>query len=154
MVVMFVGLMWWGWRAFSYYSYCRNPTGWEIFVPAQTLIGVFLKITDLKSAKSIRKPLGHYPRPRQIVDFKLDALDGRSMSPSWFEPKTNDSDWARSIHRNKSTQPNGIIKMIPLWWGNSIRIYLPEWIGSIAVTTLWQWQYCRRVVGNNKNSLS
>jgi len=42
---------------------------------------------DLKSAKPIRKPLGHYPRPRQVVDFKLDALDGRSMSQSWFEPK-------------------------------------------------------------------
>ena len=42
---------------------------------------------DLKSAKPIRKPLGHYPRPRQVMDFKLDALDGGSMLPSWFEPK-------------------------------------------------------------------
>ena len=42
MVVMFVGLIWWGRRAFSDYSYCRNPTGWEFFVPAWTLIGVFL----------------------------------------------------------------------------------------------------------------
>ena len=24
------------------YSYCRNHMGWEFFVPAQTLIGVFL----------------------------------------------------------------------------------------------------------------
>jgi hypothetical protein len=31
---------------------------------------------DLKTAKPIRKPLGHYPRPQQVVDFKLDALDG------------------------------------------------------------------------------
>ncbi len=42
---------------------------------------------DLKLAKPIRKPLGHYPRPQQIVDINLDALDGGSMSPSWFEPK-------------------------------------------------------------------
>ncbi len=42
---------------------------------------------DLKSTKPIRKPLGHYPRPRQIVEFNLNALDGRSMLPSWFEPK-------------------------------------------------------------------
>ena len=37
---------------------------------------------DLNLAKPIRKPLGHYPRPRQIVDFKFDALDGGNMSPS------------------------------------------------------------------------
>jgi hypothetical protein len=37
---------------------------------------------DLKSAKPIRKPLGHYPRPRQIMDFKFDILDGGSMSPA------------------------------------------------------------------------
>jgi hypothetical protein len=33
-----------GWRAFPYYSYCRNPMGWEFFVPARTLIEVFLFI--------------------------------------------------------------------------------------------------------------
>ncbi len=27
---------------FLYYSYCRNPTGREFFIPAQTLIGVKL----------------------------------------------------------------------------------------------------------------
>ena len=42
MVVMFVGLLWWGRRTFPYYSYCRNPTGREFFVPTRTLIGVFL----------------------------------------------------------------------------------------------------------------
>ncbi len=31
--------------------------------------------------------LGHYPRPQSIVDFKLDALDGRSLSSSWFKTK-------------------------------------------------------------------
>jgi hypothetical protein len=44
MVVMFVGLLWWGWRASLYYSYRRNPTGREFFVPARTQIGVFLLI--------------------------------------------------------------------------------------------------------------
>ena len=39
-VVMFVGLLCWGWRASPYYSYCRNPTGREFFVPAWTLIGL------------------------------------------------------------------------------------------------------------------
>jgi hypothetical protein len=31
-----------GGRYFSYYSYCRNPTGKELFVPAGTLIAVKL----------------------------------------------------------------------------------------------------------------
>ena len=30
---------------FMYYSYCGKFTGWEFFVPAQTLIGVKLLIT-------------------------------------------------------------------------------------------------------------
>ena len=42
MVVMFVGLLWWGQRTLPNYSYCRNPTGREFFVPTRTLIGVFL----------------------------------------------------------------------------------------------------------------
>ena len=44
MVVMFVGLLWWGWRASLYYSYHRNSTGREFFVPTRTQIGVFLLI--------------------------------------------------------------------------------------------------------------
>ena len=44
MVVMFVGMLCWGQRAFPYYSYCMNPTGWEFFVPAGTLIAVKLLI--------------------------------------------------------------------------------------------------------------
>ena len=49
---------------------------------------------DLKLAKLTGKPLGHYPRPQSIVDFNLDALDGRSLSLSWFmvRNKTKDSD--------------------------------------------------------------
>jgi hypothetical protein len=31
--VMFVGLLWWGQRAFPYYSYHINPTGREFFIP-------------------------------------------------------------------------------------------------------------------------
>jgi hypothetical protein len=42
MVVMFVGLLWWGWRASPYYSYYRNPTWRKFFIPTQTLIGVQL----------------------------------------------------------------------------------------------------------------
>ena len=36
MVVMFVGWLCWGRHYFPYYSYRRNPTGREFFVPAQT----------------------------------------------------------------------------------------------------------------------
>jgi hypothetical protein len=36
------GLLCWGLRYFSYYSYSRKPTGREFFVPARTLIVVFL----------------------------------------------------------------------------------------------------------------
>jgi hypothetical protein len=36
------GLLCWGLRYFSYYSYSRKPTGQEFFVPARTLIVVFL----------------------------------------------------------------------------------------------------------------
>jgi hypothetical protein len=36
-VVMFVDCCVGGGRYFLYYSYCRNPTGWEFFVPAGTL---------------------------------------------------------------------------------------------------------------------
>jgi hypothetical protein len=42
MVVMFVDCCIGGGRYFTYYSYRRNPTGWEIFVPAGTLIVVKL----------------------------------------------------------------------------------------------------------------
>ena len=33
-----------GLRTFPYYFYCRNPAGRDFFVPARTLIGVFLLI--------------------------------------------------------------------------------------------------------------
>ena len=36
MVVMFVGLLCSGRQYFPYYSYSRNPTGWEFFVPARS----------------------------------------------------------------------------------------------------------------------
>jgi hypothetical protein len=39
-----VGLLCWGLRYCSYYSYSRKPTGHEFFVPARTLIVVFLLI--------------------------------------------------------------------------------------------------------------
>ncbi len=42
MVVMFVGKLCSGRRYFPYYSYRRNPTGREFFVPAGTLIAVKL----------------------------------------------------------------------------------------------------------------
>jgi len=42
MVVMFVGSCVGGWRYFPYYSYCRDPTGREFFVPAGFLIAVKL----------------------------------------------------------------------------------------------------------------
>jgi hypothetical protein len=40
MVVMFLGLLWWGRRTFPYYSYCRNPSGQEFFVPARIHRGI------------------------------------------------------------------------------------------------------------------
>ena len=61
MVVMFVGQLCSGRQYFPYYSYCRNPTGREFFVPARTLIGVkLLKPPDevlksFKEEKVIRK---------------------------------------------------------------------------------------------------
>ncbi len=45
MVVMFVDCCVGGGRYFPYYSYRRNPTGREFFVPAGTLIAVKL-LTD------------------------------------------------------------------------------------------------------------
>ncbi len=42
MVVMFGDCCVGGGRYFPYYSYRRNPTGWEFFVPARTLIAVKL----------------------------------------------------------------------------------------------------------------
>jgi hypothetical protein len=42
MVVMFVDCCVGGGRYFLYYSYNRNPTGWEFFVPAGTLLVVKL----------------------------------------------------------------------------------------------------------------
>jgi hypothetical protein len=41
---MFVDCCVGGGRYFQYYSYRRNPTGWELFVPAGTLIAVKLLI--------------------------------------------------------------------------------------------------------------
>ena len=51
MVVMFVGLLCSGRQYFLYYSYRRNPTGLEIFVPAQILIGVKLLINNVGLAQ-------------------------------------------------------------------------------------------------------
>ena len=42
MVVMFVGQLCSGRQYFPYNSYCRNPTGREVFIPARTLVGVKL----------------------------------------------------------------------------------------------------------------
>ena len=42
---------------------------------------------DIKLAKPQGKPLGHYPRQQQIVEFKLNVLDGRSLMSSWFKKK-------------------------------------------------------------------
>ena len=42
MVVMFVDCCVGGGRYFPYYSYHRNPTAWEFFVPAGTLTAVKL----------------------------------------------------------------------------------------------------------------
>ena len=39
-VMMLVGLLCWGQRAFTYYSYCRNPIGWEFFVATRTHMGI------------------------------------------------------------------------------------------------------------------
>ena len=42
-----MGLLCWNLRYFPYYSYCRNPTAQEFFVPAGTLIAVKLLTTEL-----------------------------------------------------------------------------------------------------------
>ncbi len=48
MVVMFVDCCVCGLRYFSYYSYCRNPTGREFFDRARTLIAVNLLRLELE----------------------------------------------------------------------------------------------------------
>ncbi len=54
MVVIFVGLLCWGLRYFLYYSYSRKTTGQEFFVPARTLIVVFLlKYQDYQIAERV-----------------------------------------------------------------------------------------------------
>ena len=46
MVVIFVGLLCSGWWYFPYYSYHRNPTGWEFFVPTRTHMGIPVNVTE------------------------------------------------------------------------------------------------------------
>jgi hypothetical protein len=60
-VVIFVGLLCWGLRYFSYYSYSRKPTGREFFVPVQTLIVVFLLISTTKLLE-VAQNSGLFPR--------------------------------------------------------------------------------------------
>jgi hypothetical protein len=47
------GLLCWGLRYFSYYSYSRKPTGREFFVPTRTLIVVFLLKPPWYSAQNV-----------------------------------------------------------------------------------------------------
>jgi hypothetical protein len=52
MVVMFVGQLCSGRLYFPYYSYHKNPTGREFFVPAQTLMGIPVTIAVTPSDKT------------------------------------------------------------------------------------------------------
>jgi hypothetical protein len=78
MVVMFVDCCVRGGRYFPYYSYRRNPTGREFFVPARTLIAVKLlsvyrSIQDLmwlSTTDSIRK--GFYSK-HDAVEYNKDS---------------------------------------------------------------------------------
>jgi len=67
---------------FSYYSYCRNPTGREFFVPAGTLIGVKL----LKYIQG-RPPVAPLVVGRRVPltqgPFKNRCGSSLSASPSW-----------------------------------------------------------------------
>ena len=54
MVVMFVGLLWWGRRTFPYYSYCRNPTGQDFFVPARIHRGIPVNTVNINCFGSLQ----------------------------------------------------------------------------------------------------
>ena len=47
MVVMFVGWLCWGRHYFPYYSYHRNPTGREFFVPEPIVVVKLLRGENL-----------------------------------------------------------------------------------------------------------
>ena len=95
--------------------------------------------------------LGHYPRPRSIVDFKLDALDGRSLLSSWFETKqmaATERDLPIATNRHSLT-------VQPRWFRcdeATIQLYLPERVESCRNKRCRRWWYCWRMVGNNKNN--
>ena len=78
--------------------------------------------------------LGHYPRPRSIVDFKLDALDGQSLSLSWFKTKQmtateRDLPIATNWH-SLLVQPRWFRCV---WWGNNMTIF--TWKGQKIAST-------------------
>jgi hypothetical protein len=73
MLMMFVGgLCPWS-TEFPYYSYSRKPTGREIFVPARTLIAVFL--LSIKNGRAT--PKRSKPKPLHYDVF--EALDPHRM---------------------------------------------------------------------------
>ena len=96
---------------------------------------------------------GHYPRPQSIVDFKLDAIDGRSLSSSWFETKQ-----MTATERDLSIATNRLSLTAQTRWFRcdeaTLRLYLPERVEekNCRNKRCRQWWYCRRLVGNNKNN--
>jgi len=96
--------------------------------------------------------LGHYPRPRSIVDFKLNTLDGRSLSLSWFKTKqmtmTERDLPIATNHHSLPAQPR--------WFrcdeATILQLYLPERIKNCRDKWCRRWWYCWRLVGNTKNN--
>ena len=80
---------------------------------------------DLKSAKTNKKVSRTLPQATTNCGLYTRCVGQQKYVAVMVRTNTNDSDWARSIDHNKSTQTNGVIKMIPLWWGNKFEyIYL------------------------------
>ncbi len=69
MVVMFVDCCVGGGRYFPYYSYRRNPTGREFFIPAETLIAVKLLIEKRSASQCI-----YFVRSKLFFTLHLSTL--------------------------------------------------------------------------------
>ena len=94
--------------------------------------------------------LGHYPRPRSIVDFKLDALEQSKFIVVIVRNKNNDDDRYRSQQIDTAYQHNQDDSAVMRQQYDYI--YLKGSRKNCRNKRCRRWWYCRRLVGNNKNN--
>ncbi len=105
------GLLCWWWTLFLYYSYCRNPTGREFFVPAGTLSVKLLRcirksLQEKGESHEVLSPFEHRTSVIfQVLILTLDAFQTSCGINLWI--------WiGESVFQTMQSQ-------LFNWWGNA-----------------------------------